>query len=257
MTADASILNEQDNVRGAFSRSAAFHIAVIGGLALHAYLNGPGERFGSEDAGGPAVSVTSVSNIPIPTRGPENPVAEESKSEVPQEAAKPAAKEVREPEPDEGIALLPRDKKQPLVPKSRLKSFAEIDPNQITSKSPQALSNPLLAAAPGAGLINTGGDTTLGTKFPAYAALIKQLTQAGWRVQDVDPSVRSAPLVTIQFVIQRAGGRATSIRLTRRSNVPTLDLSVQNAVEETNYPPLPDGYDKSSVPVEFTFELKR
>ena len=43
----------------------------------------------------------------------------------------------------------------------------------------------------------------------------------------------------------------------RRSGIPSLDLSVQEAIENSKYPPLPPEYDKSSATVEFTFELKR
>jgi TonB family protein len=142
-----------------------------------------------------------------------------------------------------------------LTPKNRLKSFTEIANNQLTSKSPQAASNPMFAT-PGASQINTGGDTTLGTRFPAYAAQIKELTRLKWRVQDIDRSITSAPQVTIHFDLMK-DGQAKNIRLIRRSGVASMDQSVQNAVEEANYPPLPPGYEKDSVPVEFTFELKR
>ncbi len=257
MTADAGMLDQRENVRGAFTQSVVFHLALVGGLTLYAWMNRPGESFGAEDAGGAAVGVTAVESIPLASRGPENPVANDTQSEVPQEAPKPAPKAAPEPEPKEAISLLPPEKKskQLITPKPRLKSFTEIAQNQLTSKSAQAVSSPMFSAA-GAGQIGVSGDTTLGNRFPAYAAQIKELTRLKWRVQDVDRSVTTAPLVTIRFDLLR-DGRATNIRLTRRSNVPTLDLSVQNAVEEANYPPLPAGYEKDSVPVEFTFELKR
>ncbi len=236
-------MDQHENVRGAFTRSVFFHVSIIGGLMLYAYLNAQGDRFGAEDAGSKAVGVVAVDSIPLPSHGPENPVANDTESEVPQEIAKPAPKEVAEPEPKEAIALLPpeRKTKQALTPKNRLKSFDELPTNQLTSKSPQAASTPLFSGQTGGSRIGVT-DTTLGNRFPG--------------VQDVDPSVTSAPSVTIRFELLK-DGRATQIRLVRRSNVPSLDLSVQNAVEETNYPPLPPGYDKESVPVEFTFELKR
>ncbi len=254
------MMDDQDNLRGGLARSVLFHAALLGGLTLYGYLSGIVDPFGAPDAGMPAIGVNTVVEIPLPSRGPKNPVAEDTESDVPQEVAKEEPKpqpKVQEPEPDDAVSLLPpdRSKKQPLVPKSRLKTFEEIAQNQVTSKSPQAMSSPMMALK-GGNQINVGGDTTLGNQFPAYAAQIKEITRSKWRVQDVDRSVTSAPLVTIQFILMK-DGRATNIRIIRRSGVPTLDLSVQNAVEESVYPPLPPGFTKDSVPVEFTFELKR
>jgi TonB family protein len=62
--------------------------------------------------------------------------------------------------------------------------------------------------------------------------------------------------VTIRFTLLKSG-KVTGVQLVRRSGIASLDLSVQNAVEEANYPPLPPGYDKDSVPVEFILVLKR
>jgi len=256
MTADAGMMDQHENVRGAFTRSVFFHLALVGGLTFWAWWNGPGESFGDDNPGGAAVGVTAVDTIPLPSRGRTNPVASDTESEVPQEVAKPAPKEAPEPEPEDAVALLPPDRKskQPLTPKSRLKTFEEIAQNQVTSKSPQAASSPLFTQA-GAAQINNGVDAALGRRFPEYAAQIKELTRTRWRVQDVDRSVTTAPSVTIRYDILKNGSVA-NVRFVRRSNIPSLDLSVQNAVEN-QYPPLPAGYEKDSVPVEFTFELKR
>jgi TonB family protein len=127
----------------------------------------------------------------------------------------------------------------------------------LTSKSEQAVSSPLFSAPSGAGQINTGENTALGTRFAAYAAQIKALTTGNWRRQDIDRRVAVAPLVTIRFDILRNGGKAANVQLTKRSNIPSLDLSVQNAIEDTNYPPLPPDYEGNSVTITYTFELKR
>ena len=77
-----------------------------------------------------------------------------------------------------------------------------------------------------------------------------------WRGQDVDRTGKNGPPVTVQFDLLR-DGKASNIRLMRRSGIPSLDLSVQTAVESATYPPLPAEYDQSSATVTFTFELKR
>jgi len=258
MTADAGMLDQHENVRGAFTRSVVFHLALVGGLTLYAWLNRPGESFGAEDAGGAAVGVTAVDSVPLVSRGPENPVANDTTSEVPQEVSKPAPKAAPEPEPKDAISLLPPEKKskQALTPKPRLKSFTEIAQNQLTSKSAQAVSSPLFSPPAGAGQINVGGDTTLGNRFPEYAAQIQEITRRSWRVQDVDRSVTTGPPVTIRFDLLK-DGKVSNVQLVRRSGIDSLDLSVRNAVEEAHYPPLPAGFERNSVPVEFTMVLKR
>jgi TonB family protein len=260
MTADAAMMgqHQQENVRGAFTRSVLFHAALAGGLTLYGYLNGVLDPFGAPDAGTSVVGVTAVDTIPLPTRGPRNPVAEDTESEVPQEIVKPEPKpQPKEAEPEDAVSILPPDRKnkQPLVPKSRLKPLDEIAQNQITSKSPQALSSPMMSAK-GGSQINVGGDTTLGNRFPAYALTIQDLTRKAWHTEEVDRTITNGPPVTIRFELQK-DGRVTNIQLIRRSGIPSLDLSVQNAVEQAHYPPLPTEFERSSVPVEFTMVLKR
>jgi TonB family protein len=48
----------------------------------------------------------------------------------------------------------------------------------------------------------------------------------------------------------------SNVRLVRRSGIAALDLSVQEAVEDARYPPLPPDFDKDTVQVEFTFEYR-
>lgn len=261
MTADAAMMgmNPQERLGGAFARSLAFHVIVFGGLTAWAWWN-VGEVFGDPNAGGPAVGIEAVATIPLPPRrGPENPVANDTENETPPAPVeKPAPKAAPEPPQKDAVSLkMPEQKsKQLLTPKQRLKSFSEIASNQLTSKGPQAVSSPLYSAQAGAGKIGSNFDTTLGTRFPAYAARIQELTRQGWRTQDIDRSVSVAPPVTIQFTLLK-DGRVENVRLIRRSAISSLDESVLSAVEDAHYPPLPDGYEKSSVPVEFTFELKR
>lgn len=263
MTANSATWDDaQDKIGSAFTRSLVLHIAVVGGLAGYAWWFGKGEAFGDPNAGGATVGIEAVASIPLPSRGPKNPVANDSEIEAPQEqppekVEKPQPKEAIK-EPDDAISLLPKQKqtKQPLVPKPRLKSFDEVASNQLTTKSSQAVSSSMYSSAAGSGQIGVGMNTTLGTRFGAYSAQIQEITQRNWRVQDVDRSVKTGPPVTVHFELQR-DGKATNVRLTRRSGIPSLDLSVQAAVTDSTYPPLPPEFDKSSASVDITFELKR
>jgi periplasmic protein TonB len=250
----------QDKLGSAFTRSLVLHVAVVGGLTAYAWLN-TSESFGDPNAGGPAVGIEAVASIPLPSRGPANPIANDSEIEAPQEKPeekpKPEPKKA-EPEPDDAVSLLPkqREPKQKLAPKPRLQSFDDVASNQLTTKGAQAVSNPMFSAQSGAGQVGLGMNTTLGTRFGAYSAQIQEITRRNWRVQDVDRSVKNGPPVTVKFEIQR-DGKVSSLQLIRRSGIPSLDLSVQNAVENSTYPPLPAEYDRNTATVEFTFELKR
>ncbi|MEO8099013.1 MAG: TonB family protein [Acidobacteriota bacterium] len=253
---DAAMMDDfQTPLRGAFTKSLVMHMAVIVGLTGYAWWNGPGKALGDPDAGGPAVGVELVASIPIPSKGPENPVANDSDSEVPQTPPeKVAPKAVPEPEPRDAVAILPPEKKpkQPALPK--LIPFKEISQNQLKSTTPQAVSNPILAAKAGSGQIGTFGDTTLGTEFPQYASQVKDIARRSWKVNDVDRSITTGPPVTVTFTLLR-DGRTQGIQLLRKSGIASLDLSVLRAIEDAHFPPLPGDY--RSVPVNLTFELAR
>jgi TonB family protein len=249
------------NMPSAFARSIAFHAALVGIALLWGWQHGfQQDALGAPDAGLPTIGITTIAEIPLPSRGPENPLVSEDDADVPQELVEkpsPKAAEKAKPEPADAKDILPTEKTPPPspAPKSKLKSFDDIATNQLTSNAARPLSSPMMAAV-GASQVNTGGDTTLGSRFPNYAAQIKEITRGKWRVQDVDRTVTKAPPVTVSFDLLK-DGRATNVRLTRRSGVASLDQSVLNAVQDASYPPLPDGLGKDSVPVEFTFELRR
>jgi TonB family protein len=97
----------------------------------------------------------------------------------------------------------------------------------------------------------------LGNRFPGYAQQIQELIARKWRTGDVDPNLQSAPTVIATFDLMR-DGTTRNIKLLQRSGILSLDFSVQRAIQDASpFPPIPAGYDKDSVPVEFWFVLKR
>ncbi len=70
----------------------------------------------------------------------------------------------------------------------------------------------------------------------------------------VDPNVRSAPKVFIQFEILRDGSVANE-SVKQSSGVPSLDRSGIRAIRASQFPPLPGG--ETRVTVEFFFEYTR
>jgi TonB family protein len=203
-----------------------------------------------------------VNSIPLPHHGAENPVANDTESQVPQTPAKPVEKvqEEKLPPPDAVPLKSKKAKKEPdkvASEKRRFRPFKDLDPNQLTAKEAPQVANPLFSALPGAGRVGTGANTTLGTRFGAYSQQIQQLIASKWRTSDVDASINSAPTVIATFDLYRDGS-ARNVKILQRSGVPTLDFSVQRAILEASpFPPIPPGFDKDSAKVEFWFELKR
>jgi outer membrane biosynthesis protein TonB len=257
MDAHAGLLDQREPIGGAFWGAVALHVALFGGLTLYSLVN-TRESFGAPDAGGAAVGVEAVKSIPLAHRGPTNPVANDSKSDVPQ--APPKQEAVKEKEiPPDAVRLKGRTTKKAkeTTSKPRFKSFDDLQPNQLTSTQAQAVSTEAFTAMPGAGRVGTGANTTLGNRYPAYAAQIQRIIAQKWRTSDVDANVKTAPPVVATFEILRDGS-VRAVALLDKSGISTLDFSVQRAILDSNpFPPLPPGFDKDSAKVELWFELKR
>jgi outer membrane biosynthesis protein TonB len=257
MSAQAGILDEREPISGAFWGAIALHVAVFGGLTLYNWMN-TRVSMGAPDAGGAAVGVEAVKSLPLAHQGPTNPVANDSKSDIPQAPAKQEAVKEKEIPPD-AVRIKGRTPKKAkeTTTKPRFRSFDDLQPNQLTSTQPQAVSNQAFTATPGAGRVGTGANTTLGTRFPAYAAQIQRIIAQKWRTSDVDANVKTAPPVVATFEILRDGS-VRAVALLDKSGISTLDFSVQRAILDSNpFPPLPPGFDKDSAKVELWFELKR
>jgi periplasmic protein TonB len=261
MTQHADILDEQDSLRGPFLGAVALHVTVVTAVAIYGLMAANPDSFGAKDAGGGAIGIEAVESIPLQHRGMPNPLANDTKSEVPQQPAKPIERQKEEKPPPDAIALKSRKAKKPLAQvaseRQRFRPFKEIEQNQVFSPQAPSVSNPIYSAMPGSGRIGTGANTTLGTRFAGYAQQIQQLVAQKWRTADVDASLQTAPLVIADFDLMR-DGTIRNLKILQRSGISALDFSVQRAILEASpFPPIPPGFEKDSAQVEFTFELKR
>jgi protein TonB len=259
----ADILDQRDPLRGPFTGALALHVGIVGALVVYTFLLGHRESFGDPNAGGTAVGISVTKSIPLPHSGPENPVAHDTQSQVPQEPVKQERVKREPPPPKNAVELKSKTAKQlrakvETQPQVRhFKSFDELDPNKIKSQQAPAVSNPLFSEMAGAGRVGTGANTTLGTRFGEYSQRIQQLVTQHWRTGDVDASIRTAPQVIVNFEIQRDGS-ASAPRIVQGSGISTLDFSVRRAILEASpFPPLPKEFERNSATVEFVFELKR
>jgi len=263
MTHDADILDDGQSMRVAFLAAIGFHAAIVGGMWLYGWLQPRTELFGAKDAGGASVGVEAVNTIPLQHHGPQNPLANDTKTETPQAPAPPVERVKEEKPPPDAIPLKSKNAKklpsQVASEKQRFRPYEELQKNQLTTKQAPQVSNPLFAPAPGAGRIGTGAHTDLGERFAGYAAQIQQLIARKWNTGEVDPRIQTAPKVIATFDLER-DGTIRNLVLVQRSGISSLDFSAQRAILEAAagpFPPLPAAFERSSAKFEFTFELKR
>ncbi len=257
----AATFDHRDSMRIPFAVALTLHLAVIGTLVVSAWLRSHADSFGAKDAGGGAVPIEAVNSIPIPHHGEQNPLANESQSEVPQTPAKPVERVKEEKPPPDAIPLKTKmEKQKPAKVASQpqvFRPFKELEKNQVTSKSAPQISSPLYTAQPGAGMSIPGAKTTLGARCAGYAAQIQQIVAQHWHTTDVDARLQTAPAVIATYDLMRDGS-IRNLQLLQGSGISALDNSVQRAIlDSAPFPPIPAVCDKDHAGVEFTFELKR
>ena len=121
----------------------------------------------------------------------------------------------------------------------------------------QSASSPLYAPAPGSGGVGVGDGTPFGSRFGAYANLIRDRVAQKWHADQVDARIRSLPTAIVTFDIQRSG-QVANVRVIQSSGNVSLDNSARRAVMEASpFEPLPAAYSGSSATIEFWFTLKR
>ncbi len=253
------ILDQPEPLNRAFVAALTLHVTLLAGMGIYGWVSSHHESFGAPDAGGGAIGIEAVKSIPLLHSGAQNPVANDTESQVPQQPAKPVEREKEEKVSPNAVALKMKKRLPAYVASEHqiYRPFKEIDQNQVFAKQAPQVSNPLFSAMPGSGRIGTGANTTLGTRFAGYAQQIQQLVAQKWHTNDVDAHVQTAPLVIASFDLMR-DGRIRNLRVVQQSGISALDYSVQRAILEASpFPPIPAGFDKDSARVEFTFELKR
>jgi TonB family protein len=252
------VLPRPDPMGRSFALATALHGSLIVAFLVSAWVNKSGEKLGAMDAGGASVGVEVTKALPLQHEGPPNPVAHDSESEAPQAVSKTVEKVKEEVVPKDAVRLnLQKEKKTPVkeVSKPRhLKSFDQIE-HQLTSTAQQAVSSPMYSQLPGSGRIGTGANTTLGTRFAAYAQQIRENIARNWQTSSV--TVSTGPIVIARFDLMK-DGTIRNLVLLQTSGISSLDFSVRRAIETSSpFPPIPPGFNEPYAKCEFTFELKK
>jgi protein TonB len=265
MTAHTDILDQPEPLGKPLAGSVALHVSVAVAVLLSTWVGrGRPVEWGDINGGGMgSVAVNVVPRIPLPGRsGPLNPVANDTESVVPTPPpkAKPQRK-VEAPEPN-AIAIKSRNaERKPSRAASAPNKFREQQqdlPNQVYSESGQAVVSPMYGMTGGGG-VGIGNNSPFGAQFGWYVNLLRDQVARNWRTGDLDPRLRTAPQVWVDFTIRRDGSVAPgSVKITQRSGNQALDYSAQRAIlDAAPFQPLPPQFQRNEAEIEFRFELRR
>jgi protein TonB len=257
MAQHVDILDQQDSLSRSFIGSLGFHLLLLFTLLFYGMIfSHKVQPFGDPTGGGMgAVAVNPVARIPLPARqSPENPVANETESQVPTPPTKLRSKpRTFEDEPD-AIPLEGRNaQKQPSESApNKFREQQQDQPNQLYSEAGQRMSSPMYGV-PGGGGVGVGEASPFGTQFGWYAKLIVDKVGRSWRTTDLRNVTQVA---AVTFTVKRDGS-VSHVHITQASGNVTLDFSAQRAVFDASpFPPLPPQFPRSDAEVELLFSLK-
>ncbi len=241
-----------------FAGSLGVHAAIVAGLVVSGVWQFTKTNWGAAHSSSGSIGVSMVKTVPIPHReAPDNPLANDSASVVPQAPAPvKAAPQVKAPDP-KAIAI--PDKVKKVSPREQSRTAfrpptAEYKPNQVYSKAPQALSSKDYGIQ-GSNGIDIGEASTLGFQFGAYVTQMNNAISSKWNRSGVHAAATQK--VGISFTISR-NGAVSNVSVSHRSGSYDLDISAQRAVTDANpLPPLPREFTRNEATVELWFQLKQ
>lgn len=227
-------------------------------IAYTQFAGGPREVWGDPNSlGGGSVAITPVNKIALPSRGGlPNPVANDTESRVPRPAKPEPARTKQE---DDAIAIKGReakDKKTQTASKQKYSPPGQRD-NQLTSSTGAAAASDMYGTTAAGSGVGVGPSSPFGTRYGYYAQILRDRVAQNWKTDQLDPRLKTAPMVIVNFEILRDGS-VRDVRILQRSGNVELDYSCQRAIYDARpFPPLPPGFERNSAVIEFWFELKR
>jgi protein TonB len=254
--AEAEALYPREATGRYFTVSVLVHAGIVGALLINGIFLKT-ERFGAPNASSGSVGVTAVTSIPMPHReGPQNPLAHDSQSTVPTLPEKlPPARAVAPPDAIPIPNKFEKPKKQPRPPApTAYKPATPYKDNQLYSHTPQATTSNMYGMS-GAGGIDIGPQSVLGSRFGAYVNLMRDRISQRWNTADVRslPSQKCA----VAFTIAR-NGAVSNVQVSQPSGNYLLDTSAKRAVIDANpLPALPAELQRNEVTVELWFQVQK
>lgn len=259
MAEPLDILDDRDPLAGPFLGSVVFHLSVVALLFIGWFwAKRAHETLGETNpAGGPAYAVSPVHTIPVPQRDtPPNPVAHDTQSAVPTAPDKQdEEKKLVMPPLRDAFEIPDKLKPRSERPKRKQQYTEPTPPNQVFSRSQQAVSNPLYSMPSGGGQVGIGPNSPLGSRLGWYAELIRQRIAQNWRTNGLDARSQASPAI-VNFTIAR-DGTISDPRIVQSSGNPSIDNTALRAVyDSSRLPPLPPQIAESTISAQFTFNLR-
>jgi periplasmic protein TonB len=235
--------------------------AIIGGHFVSHLL--PHSEWGNQQAPGAiqATLVSSAPSLPLPQDTPPTPNV--LATETPSPAPAPPQPMIAPVPPPDAIPI-PELKKTPKTPPKKQTpppspKHAQPTPQQYRAQYGEAPATQIqhsvapTTQGPQAPVAIGGSE---GFNYPWYVSLIQNKVQQAWYTQEVDPHTPSGSQTKVTFNIAR-DGTPSDFRISQSSGSPTLDSSAMRAVQRVeNFSPLPSGYAKSTLFVEYTFTYR-
>ncbi len=250
-----------DNLKTPLAWSAGMHLLLFGSLAVGNYFSLRGELWGGP--GGGAMSVGLVGSLPgVPLPRPEaqtmSRVVDDTRglhrSEPRANDLQAAAQELAEFERNKPQRYITRPSKvleDPTPPPENAVPYGQGGSPSLPYTQFQ------MGAATQGGLGFSGPGGEFGARFPWYVEAVRRRISSNWLQSTVDPSVRWAPRVVIQFQVLR-DGQVPNIQMLRSSGIASVDNSALRAIRDSSpLERLPSEYAGSHVMVEFWFDFRR
>ncbi|HUA99359.1 MAG TPA: TonB family protein [Terracidiphilus sp.] len=235
--------------------SLLLHGAMLGAVVLYILVGGlfRPKVWGSAGPGG-VMQVAIASALPLPSHHEQNQnvLATQTPSEAP---APPAPKTTREVDQN-AIPILGKHVKPEKKTVERTQPHQPTPKQQDKARYGEQAGTLMPESMPEHGL---NGPTQIdngnfGAMYPGYVQAINNLMAQNWYKSAVNPATPRGSRVFLSFTINRDGS-ITGERIAQTSNSSTLDYSCLQAVERVqNFPPLPAGYNQSTLRVSYYCE---
>ena len=248
--------------------SAGLHSALVAVLIFMAFYAPQGNAWSAAGGGGAAVRINAVGALPgVPL--PRPVVTTTSRVADPTRGLYKSEPEPKKPPPPPPDATpLTQFEKQKKLPPSRKSRLLENDytppQNAVpygqggTPTMPYTQFETGSGSQGGVGMSGPSGAAgNFATRYAWYVEAVQRRISGNWLQSTIDPSIRFAPRVVMEFQILR-DGTVRNIQITQSSGNTSVDRSALRAVQESNpFQALPGDYAGSYVSVQFWFEFHR
>jgi protein TonB len=249
---------QEDPLGGGFAGAILLHVLIFATILFSGFVfHSQGANWGSATATNGAIQASMVSDIPLPSKQPQDP-DNVLMTDNPSPAPTPPQPHTVETPPPDAIPI-PEPKPKTLANKTTPApplhpQITKQQPTKVATFEAPGVNMSMSTTATQAGTFSIGvTDVAFGTRFAYYGNLIKQKVESQWYTSMLDPQA-AGHRVSITFQVER-DGTPTHIQIEHPSGDATLDQSALRALQRIDtFGPLPDGYAGSHINVQYYFD---